>query len=567
MKNQSDTSNRLAHYIPALQWIPAYQKEWLTPDIIGGLSAAAVVIPQAMGYAALAGLPVQVGLYASLFPMIAYALLGTSRVLSVSVTSTISLLTAATIASVASSADASAYLSAAGALAVMVGLFLILGSFLNLGGIANLISQPVLLGFKTGIGIVIFTGQIGKILGIPVTSGSFPETVASIVQNLGQTNWLTLMVSLIVFAILIFLPRLTRKAPPALVAVAAAIAVSALFNLQGRGVAVVGDVPAGLPGFTLPDMSVFRQVFGGALAIALFSFIESIATARAFVRSGEPKIRANQELLALGFANLAGGLTMGYPGGGGASQTAINRDAGARTQLSGLTTAGMVVLTLLFLAPLIAFMPTAALGAMVMLAAFGLIKPQELTAIQRVSKVEYMWALAALLGVIFLGTLEGILVAMAISIITIFLSSSQPPLYILGQKSGTDVFRPLSDEHPDDKTYPGLMLVRTEGRLNFASAPNIEDEMWDFITEYDPKVIAFDLDAVPEIEYTALNILTNFDRQLAEQNRTLWLLALNPAVLATLRRAPLGERLTNDRLFFNAQEAVSAFQQRYAQQE
>ena len=563
MTNQQiESSQGIKKYLPIVQWLAGYQLQWLRPDLVAGLTTAAVVIPQSLAYATIAGLPVEVGLYAALVPMVVYALLGTSRVLSVSVTSTISILTAATLAPVVQSSDPAQYLMAASALAILVGAFLILAGILRLGFLANLISQPVLIGFKAGVGVVIFVGQIGKVLGVSVAKAPFLQTLAALGQSLGDIHWVTFALALVTLALLIVLPRVTQRVPAALLAVILGIAASALLNLETLGVSLVGDIPPGLPAFTVPDLSLVGQLWPGALGIALMSFTESFAASRAFARKEDPTIDADQELLALGFANVGGGLFQAYPGGGGTSQTAVNSTAGAKTELSAITTALVVMLTLLFLASLISLMPQATLGAIVMVAAVGLINLREFRAIRVIRTTEWIWALIAFLGVILLGTLEGILIAVLISVLTIMYQASYPPVYALGRKVGTDVFRPLAGEHPTDETISGLLMVRTEGRMNFASAPNITDKLWELITEAQPTVIAFDCSAIPDLEYTALKMLTELEESLNEQDIILWLAGLNPEPLKVLQRSPLGVKLGQERLFLNLEQAVEAYQVR-----
>jgi len=560
--HQASAPSGLSKYLPILGWLPGYQSKWLRQDMVAGLTTAAVVIPQAMAYATIAGLPVEVGLYAALVPMVVYAILGTSRALSVSVTSTISILTAATLAPVLRGGDPADALVAASTLAVLVGAFLILAGVFRLGILANLISQPVLTGFKAGVGLVIVVGQFAKVLGVSIHKAPFLRTLVALLQSLGDVHLATLGVALVTLAVLIFLPRVAPRVPAPLVAVVLAIAASALLNLESQGVALVGDVPSGLPSFRLPDLALVGQLWPGALGIALMSFVESIAAGRSFLRKGDPPVDANQELLALGLANVGGGLFQAYPGGGGTSQTAVNRNAGAVTQLSAIATSATVAVTLLFLASFISLMPQATLGALVLVAAAGLINLKEFRAIRRIRLTEFTWAIVAFAGVVLLGTLEGILIAVLISVLTIFVEASFPPVYALGRKPGTNVFRPLSPDHPEDEVIPGLLLVRSEGRMHFASAPNTTDKLWDLVGEAEPRVVVIEFSAIPDLEYTALKLLTEFEEELSAQGITLWLAALNPEPLKIIRRSPLGERLGDDWLFYTVEQAVEAYQAR-----
>jgi MFS superfamily sulfate permease-like transporter len=283
-------------------------------------------------------------------------------------------------------------------------------------------------------------------------------------ESVPDTSLATLAVGVAMIAILVGFERFLPRAPAPLVAVAAGIAGVAFLALPGE---TVGEVPRGLPQLVRPDLALLAQLWPGALGIALMSFTETIAAGRAFAQSGEPPLRANQELLATGLANAGGALLGAMPGGGGTSQTALNRMAGARTQLSTLITAGATLLTMLLLAPLIGLMPQVTLAAVVIVYSIGLIKPDEFRAIVAIRRTEFRWALAAFAGVVLLGTLKGILVAIVVSLAALAYQVADPPVYVLGRKRGTNVFRPRSAEHPDDETFPGLLLVRLEGRVFF----------------------------------------------------------------------------------------------------
>lgn len=545
--------------MPSIGWLRDYRKEWLRLDLVAGVTAAAVIIPQAMAYATIAGLPVEVGLYTALVPMVIYALLGTSRPLSVSTTSTIAILTAAELAIAVPGGDPQPLMAATSTLALLVGAFLVLAGILRLGFIANFISDPVLAGFKAGIGLVIIVSQLPKLLGMHVAKEPFFRYVFSVATHVPDAVPATVILGLMTLAVLVGLRRLLPRIPAPLVAVAAGIAASAVLDLGGRGVGTIGEIPGGLPVPALPDVSLVWQLWPGALGIALMAFTESIAAGRAFARDGEPRVAANHELLALGVANIAGGFFKTMPAGGGTSQTAVNSQAGARTQVSELVTAGAVVATLLFLSPLVALMPQATLAAVVVATTSGLLSVKGFRAILRVRRTEFLWAVTACAGVVLLGTLQGILVAIAISLLTLIYQSNHPPLYAMGRKRGTNVFRPLSEAHAEDETFPGLLMVRTEGRMTFASVPRIAEKMRSLIDEAKPRVLALDLDAVPDIEYTALMMLTGFEEKLRQRGITLWLVELNPAALQVVERASLGATLGHERMFHNLEQALAAY--------
>jgi SulP family sulfate permease len=541
---------------PIAESLFAYQREWLRPDLIAGATTAAVVIPKAMAYATVAGLPVEVGLYTVFVPMLVYAFVGSSRVLSVSTTTTIAILTGTQLALVVPDGNPAALLTATATLTLLVGAFLALAALLRLGFVANFISEPVLIGFKAGIGLVIVLDQVPKLLGVHFAKGSFAQNLVRIAESLPETSLAALAVGIATIAILLALEHLTPRLPAPLIAVAAGIAAFALLALP---VESVGHVPQGLPHFLAPDVSLLEALWPGALGIALMSFAETIAVARAFARSGEPLPRANQELFATGLAGAVGGVFGAMPAGGGTSQTALNRQAGARSQLAAIVTATLTLVTMLVLAPLIGLMPQATLAAVVIVYSVGLIQPDEFRTIRNVRRMEFRWALAALAGVVLLGTLKGILVAIVLSLGSLAHQVADPPVYVIARKRGTNVFRPRSDEHPDDETFAGLLMLRVEGRVFFANAERIGQKIRPLIEAERPRVVLLDLRAVPDLEYTALKMLTEAEERQREQGVELWLVGLNPEVLAVVQRSPLGERLGRDRMLFNLETAVARY--------
>jgi high affinity sulfate transporter 1 len=550
-----------------LERLGGYRGEWLRLDLVAGLTTAAVVVPKAMAYATVAGLPVEIGLYTAFVPMVIYAILGTSRPLSVSTTTTLAILTSTQLALVVPSGDPAALLTASATLAVLVGIMLILASVLRLGVVASFISEPVLTGFKAGIGLVIVLDQVPKLLGIHFDKGGFLQNLLALVQHLPETSLVTLAVGVAMLVILVGMERFVPRAPAPLVAVGLGIAASGLFALQAHGVETVGHIPSGLPAFVAPNLDLIAQLWPGALGIALMSFTESIAAARAFAGPGEPRPAPNRELLATGLGNVAGGLFGAMPAGGGTSQTAVNRRAGARTRVAGLVTALAALATLVLLAPLMGLMPQATLAAVVIVYSIGLIQPAEFRDILRIRSMEFVWALVAFAGVVVLGTLKGILVAVIVSLVALAYQAAHPRLYVLGRKPGTDVFRPESDTHPDDESFPGLLIVRPEGRLFFANAQRVGEQLLPLIDAAEPKVVAMDFSAVPDIEYSALKMLIEGEERLRERGAVLWLVALNPEVLRMVQRSPLGETLGRERMLFNLQTTVKRYLSQTAQPE
>jgi sulfate permease, SulP family len=552
----------LARYLPALGWLGGYRGRWLRGDLVAGVTAAAVVIPQAMAYATIAGLPVQAGLYVATVPMLVYALAGSSRPLSVSTTSTLAALTAAAVASVAGG-DASRALVAASTLAALSGLLLLGAGMLRLGFLADFISAPVLAGFKAGTGLLIAAGQLGKIFGIPQEGESFFAKVGSALAHLGEISWPTFTLALASIAILL---GLRRWAPPALpgplLVVALGILLAATAGLAGRGVALVGTIPPGLPQLAAPDLAMAGQLVGPAAGVALMAFVESIAAARAFAAPDEPEVDADQELRALGTANLAGGWFQAFPAGGGLSQTAVNRGSGARSQLAGITTALVVVLTLLFLTPLFEQLPQATLGAVVIVAVVGLVDLAALRRIRQLRVRDFALALVALAGVLVLGVLGGVLLAVVVSMLTLVHGANHPPIEVLGRRPGSAHWRGL-DRHPGGETIPGLLVLRPVASIYFANGPRIRRRLLDLVDAADPppRVLLLDMDAVPDIDVTALEVVASLDADLGRRGITLWLTNLNDRPLDMLRRLP-DAGAWEPRLFREPDAAAAAFSAR-----
>jgi MFS superfamily sulfate permease-like transporter len=444
---------------------------------------------------------------------------------------------------------------------VLVGAILAAAGALRLGFIGNFISESVLTGFKSGIGVVIVLDQLPKLLGVHIDKTGFFRDLAAIAGQVPNASGATFALALVLFALIYLLERFTPRAPVPLVAIALAIAASA-FGLREAGVATIGAVPQELPSLVRPSLELAWQMWPAAAGIALMSFTETIAVGRAFAAPGEPRPAPNRELIATGVANAAGGLLGAMPSGGGASQTAVNRRAGAKSQAAALVTAATALATLLLLAPLMSLLPQAALAAVVVAYSIELFKPAEFAEIRRVRRKEFYWALIAFAGVVFLGTLNGILVAVVASLLVLAQQAYDPPVHVIGRKRGTDVFRPRSDEYPDDETWPGLLIMRPEGRIFFANAPVIAEKLRSIYEGAKPKVVLLDFRAVLDLEYTALKMLTEAEERLRGEGVELWLAGCNPEVLAVLRNSKLGERLGRERMFFNVGGAVQRYETR-----
>jgi len=440
-----------------------------------------------------------------------------------------------------------------------VGGILLVASVLRLGMVASFISEPVLIGFKAGVGLTIVVDQLPKLLGVHFPQGHFFPNLVSLMDHLPQASGPTMLLALAMLALQLGLQRFLPLVPASLVTVATGIAVSGLAGLSRFGIELVGEVKGGLPSFALPDLALLHPLWPAAIGIALMSFVETIAAGQAFRGPDEPRPDANQELAAIGLTNLIGGCFSNLPSGGGTSQTAVNRKAGAHTQIAGLVTAAVVAAVLFLLAPLVHLMPQATLAVVVIVPCAGMIKLPEFRAIWKTRLMEFSWAAASVAGVVLLGTLRGILVAVILSLLALILHGSRRPVFALGRKPGTDVFRPRSREHPADETFPGLLLLKTEGMIHFANVERVSDLMWHLIYEHNPRVIVLDCSAIPDLEYTALKRLTEAENRLQQSGISLWLAGLNPEPLQLLQKSALGKTLGRSRMYFNLEQAVTSY--------
>jgi high affinity sulfate transporter 1 len=529
-------------------------------DIVAGLTAAAVVLPKAMAYATIAGLPVAVGLYTALLPGAIYGLLGSSRVLSVSTTTTLAILTAAELGVVVPNGEPAQLLVATATLTVLVGVLLLVARILKLGFVANFISTPVLAGFKAGIGLVILLDQAPKLLGIHIAKQSFFADLLSLFSHLPETSLPTLAVAAASMAVLIGMERFWPHSPAPLVCVGGAILACWLLGLGERGVSVVGHIPQGLPSLSLPDVGLVWLLLPGAMGIALMSFTETIAAGRAFRAPRDPPISAGRELTATGVANLVSACFGAMPSGGGTSQTGVVRAVGGQSQIASLVTAAMALATMVLLAPILGLLPNATLAAVVIVYSASLIAPAELLAIFKVRKMEFRWAIVAAIGVLLLGTLQGIIVAIVLSLVGLASQAASPRISVIGRKRGTDVLRPISPDHPDDETFEGLLIIRPEGRLFFLNAQTVGDQIWALVSDKKPRVVVLDMSAVSDVEYSALKMMQDGLNVSRERGVTFWLVGLNPEALEMVRRAGLDAELGRDRLLFDARTAIERFQ-------
>jgi high affinity sulfate transporter 1 len=554
-------TSRLTRFAPGLASLLRYRRGDLPHDLIAGLSVAAVALPVGVAYAQLAGFNPVVGLYASILPLIAYAMFGTSRQLIVGPDAATAALLAASIAPLAGG-DPQLYVSLAVALTVLAGLYCIGASFLRLGALADFLSKPILVGYLNGIALYIVAGQLGKLFGFPVDAQGILPKVFEVVTRIGETHWPTLAVGVGTYAVLIVSKRFVPRLPAALVALVAATLAVALFGLDRMGIAVVGEVPAGLPDLKIPSipLHLLDDIAAAAAGLALISFSSTMLTARSFAAKNRYDINGDKEMAALGAANIAAGLSQSFAIAGADSRTAMNDAAGGRTQVAGLVAAGTIAIVLLFLTGPLRYVPIAALGAILISASLSLLNLKTLAVLYRMDRLELALALLATFGVIWVGALQAILVVVALALLRFVYLSARPQVEVLGKVEGLPGFHSIT-RHPGATTEPGLLLFRFNAPLVFFNAPHFKQKALAAIHAAGPGLKWFVLDAVPitGYDYTGYAELEDLAETLRERGAEL-VLAGRETETRELRRAKgIKESRLFSRQFPTLRQAAKAY--------
>lgn len=556
--------------LPGLAVLRDYRRSWLRGDLLAGLTVAAYLIPQVMAYAEVAGLPAVTGLWACLAPLLVYALAGSSRRLSIGPESTTALMTAVAVAALVDAAGPGRYAEVAAVLAIAVGVVCVLGRLARLGFLADLLSRPVLIGYMAGIAVLMIASQIGKVTGRPVLSKEPLPQIWEGLTHLSQAHLPTLLLALAVLTALFGLARFAPSWPGPLLAMLAAAAVVAGLHLQERGIAVVGAVPAGLP---TPRVPQFGEVELGlllpaALGIAVVGYSDNVLTARAFARDGE-RVNADTELLGLGLANVAAGLTQGFPVSSSGSRTVLGAAMGAATQVYSLVVALMVVLTMFVAGPVLAAFPTAALGAVVLYAAIRLIDVAEFRRLYRFRFSEFALAMVTMVAVVALDVLAGIGVAIALSLADLLRRISSPHDAVLGYVPGVAGMHDVED-YPVATQVPGLVVYRFDAPLFFANADRFYARAVAAVEGTAQPVRWFVLNAESntQVDLTAVDALDHLRRDLAERGIEFAMARVTFEVHERLRRAGLVDKVGQDRIFATLPTAVQAYldwhEQRFA---
>lgn len=550
----------LRRYLPSAQWLPAYRREDLSSDVIAGLTVAVMLVPQAMAYAMLAGLPPVVGLYASTVPMILYAFFGTSRQLAVGPVAMDSLLVMIGVGALATPGSA-AFISYALTLMLMVGAIQLILGLLRAGFVVNFLSGPVINGFMSAAALIIGTSQLKHLLGIDLPRGQVHETWMSAASQLADVSGATLAIGVLAIATIKGLKRFAPRIPSALVVVVGGTLAVVGLGLDEAGVAIIGDVPGGLPPLSMPDVSLstLTTLFPIAFAIAVVAFMEAISVARFFAQKHKYTIDPSQELIALGMANLGGAFFSGYPVTGGLSRSAVADQAGARTNLAALVTAASIVLVLLALTPLFHSLPKAVLAAIIMVAVMKLFNVAEARHLWRTDRVDFgtmMITFAATLG---LGIQQGIMVGVAVSIFVFVARRTRPHYAVLGRLAGEAVWRNVA-HHPDAQCAPDVLVLRFDVSFYFGNVQFLKDRINAELdqTGTPPHLIVLDMHGVNALDSSASAMLLDLIEQLEARGVTLHLAAVKVPVQRTIERFDrLASRLRG-KLFLTVDKAVGA---------
>ncbi len=559
----SEPTGTLERVVPGIGIIRRYERSFLRPDVFGGITVWAMLVPQSLGFAVLAGVPPVVGLYAAFGSMLLYWLWGSSRHLSLGAESTIAIMVATILADRARTGS-DEYVAFAATLALLVGLILLAGGLFRLGRVADFLSRPVLAGYVFGSGVLIVTSQVQGFLGTSIDPEPYLTEVGGVVRNLDDAAWASVLFGVATLAVVISMKRFLPTIPGALVAVVGSMLVVAVFDVD---VAVVGEFASGLPSPGLPDIgwSEVVSLIGPAFAVALLVYPDSVLTARSLAYGTPDRIDANREFLGVAAANFGSGLMGAFPSNGSQSRSFVLADTGARTQMANVVAAILVVLTLLFLAPVFDFLPTATLAAIVMVAGFGLLDLAEFRSLWRYRRSEFWMAIITIAGVLGLGMLVGILIAIGLSLLLVVLKAASPHTAVLGRLPETDTYRDI-DDHPDAITFPGVLIYRFDASLFFANAPRLRDEILELVDDGEVRTVIIDMESVDDIDSTGAQVLTELLDELGRRGAGLELARVRTEIRDELDIAEIESRLAGGTVYLQVNDAVTAVLDRSGEQ-
>ena len=551
----------ITRFLPILGWAPQYQRAWLRGDLVAGLAVAALVVPKSLGYAGIAGVPIQHGLYAATAGAIIYALFGTARQVATGPSSALAAVAGSAVVLAGVSGDDAVALVAA--ITVVTGLLFLLLAIFKMGWISLLLSKAVITGFLFGAAIEVVVGELPKLTGTSADGANSWRKLADWAGGLGDIDGATLLVGAVSLVVIIGIRFSPIKVPGALVLLVGGLAASAALDFEGRGIALVGDVPRGFAAPKIPSPSFivdnFATIGPAALGLLLIGFSQTAGDARAFAAKHGYRIDINQESVAQGMSNLGSGVLQGIPVSTSLSASSLNDQSGAKTPLASLTTGALLVLTLLLLAPVFSELPLPVLAAVIIDAVvFGMMDVTEMRRLHRVARADFWIAIAAIVGVLSAGVLAGVIIGVALSLVWLVYINATPDVPVLGRVPDSQAFRSI-DQYPDSETYPGLMVVRFDAGLFFASAGALEDRLRELVqrsdTRYDTVVISFEgVDFVDSQGSAKIDQLI----ELANTNGAeLRLARVKQAVVDLLERDGVIERLGPDNIYDNVYEACA----------
>ena len=552
--------------LPGLQTVRSYRREWLARDVVAGVVLTTLLVPQGMAYAELAGLPPITGLYTSIMCLLGYAVLGPSRILVLGPDSSLGPMIAATILPLAGAdGDPKRAIALASLLAIMVAAIMILGAVAKLGFIADLISKPTMIGYMNGLALTILVGQLPKLFGFKVSAEGLIREITGFVKGLahGEAVAPAAVVGIAGIILILVLQRWLPKFPAVLIMVLLAIAATSVFGLADHGVSLVGVLPKGFPPLTIPHVRLadLGPLFAGALGIALVSLADTISTASAFAARSGQEIRGNQEMIGIGAANLAAGLFQGFPVSTSGSRTAVAERSGAKTQLTGITGAALIILMIVLLPGLFRNLPQPALAAVVITASLSLTDIPGTVRLWRQRKDECMLSIAAFLGVALLGVLPGIAIAVALSVLNVFRRAWWPYDTELGRAEGLGGYHDVRT-HPHAQHLPGLVIYRFDAPLFFANAKTFRDEVRRLAnSEPKPTWIVIAAEPMTDVDTTAADVLEDLDEALNTQGTSLVFAELKDPVRDKIERYGLTRTINPQHFFPTLESAVAAFRQ------
>lgn len=555
----------LTRFLPGLAIVRSYERSWFRPDLLAGITVWAMLVPQTLGYASLAGMPAVNGLYAAFAALVVYWLWGTSRELSVGPEGTVAIMMATALAPLAAVGSAE-YVGLAAMLAIMVGLILLIGGVFRLGKIADFLSRPILAGYVIGSGLLIIGSQLPDLTGVDVDRSLYATDIGSVVRNVGDTNRWALGIGIGTIALIVILKKFAPKVPGALIAVVASIILVSVANLEEKGVEVVGEFSSGVPVPAIPDVGIgdIAALIGLAFAISLLVYPDSMLTARSLSVMNRYRVDANREFFGLGAANIGAGLFQGFAVNGSQSRSFVLLDAGARSQIANLVAATLILVTLIALAPLFDSLPTAALAGIVIVAGVGLLNPTDLNALWRYRKTEFGLAAVTLAGVLLFGMLVGIILAVALSLLDLVMRVASPHTAVLGRVPGTDRYRDVQDV-PDAEVVAGLLVYRFDAPLFFANSGHLRDEITDLMETADHPVreVLIDAEAISDIDATGAQILNELLDSLNEAGIQLGMARVKSEVREELVAAGIEERVGEDHFYLEVDDGVDDFLARH----